>query len=106
MINKYLDFIFKINGFEKQATPDLIILDVNLPKKSGNEVLYELKRHDCYKLIPVIVRSTSSSKKDIDLSYQNFANCYITKPFEVSDLMKAISFLQQFWLETATLPVN
>ncbi|EPR71443.1 response regulator [Cyclobacterium qasimii] len=101
-----LDFIFKINGFEEQATPDLIILDVNLPKKSGHEVLIELKNHDCYKQIPVIILSTSSSKKDIDLSYQNFANCYITKPVEVTDFMKAISSLQKFWLETATLPVN
>jgi len=101
-----LDFVFKINGFEEQATPDLILMDVNLPKKSGHEVLYELKRHDFYKQIPVIILSTSSAKKDIDLSYQNFANCYITKPVKVTDFMKAISSLQQFWLETATLPVN
>ncbi|WP_339925005.1 response regulator [uncultured Cyclobacterium sp.] len=101
-----LDFIFKINGFEEKATPDLIILDVNLPKKSGHEVLIELKRHDSYKQIPVIILSTSSSKRDIDMSYKNFANCYITKPVEVNDFMEAISALQKFWLETATLPVN
>ncbi|WP_316934184.1 response regulator [Cyclobacterium amurskyense] len=101
-----LDFIFKTNGFEEKTTPDLIILDVNLPKKNGHEVLYELKNHDCYKQIPVIILSTSSSQKDIDLSYQNYANCYITKPIVVSDFIKAISSIQQFWLDTATLPVN
>lgn len=101
-----LDFIFKTNGFEQQTTPDLIILDVNLPKKSGHEVLLELKQHDNYKKIPVVILSTSSSKKDIDLSYQNYANCYITKPAEVADFLKTIASIQNYWFETASLPVN
>lgn len=101
-----LDFIYKINGFEHQATPDLIILDVNLPKKNGHEVLCEIKKHDSYKKIPVIILSTSSSRKDIDLSYQNYANCYITKPAEVTDFLNTIASIQKYWLDTATLPVN
>lgn len=101
-----LDFIFKANGFEQQATPDLIILDVNLPKKSGHEVLFELKQHPSYKRIPVVILSTSSSRKDIDLSYENYANCYMTKPAEVADFLKAIASIQNYWFETASLPVN
>jgi CheY-like chemotaxis protein len=101
-----LDFVFKVNGFEEQTTPDLIILDVNLPKKSGHEVLFEIKRHVNYKQIPVIVLTTSSSKKDIELSYEYFANCYITKPVEVADFLRVISSVQQFWINAATLPSN
>jgi CheY-like chemotaxis protein len=99
-----LDFIFKVNGFEEQKTPDLIILDVNLPKKSGHEVLFEIKRHVAYKQIPVIVLTTSSSKRDIELSYEYYANCYITKPVEVADFLRVISAVQQFWINAATLP--
>lgn len=99
-----LDFVFKVNGFEDQTTPDLIILDVNLPKKSGHEVLFEIKRHATYKQIPVIVLTTSSSKRDIELSYEYYANCYITKPVEVSDFLRVIAALQQFWINAATLP--
>jgi CheY-like chemotaxis protein len=101
-----LDFVFKVNGFEDQTTPDLIILDVNLPKKSGHEVLFEVKRHAIYKQIPVIVLTTSSSKRDIELSYEYFANCYITKPVEVADFLEVIAAVQQFWINAATLPSN
>jgi CheY-like chemotaxis protein len=101
-----LDFIFKNEGFEHQTTPDLIILDVNLPKKSGHEVLYELKQDSVYKKIPVVILSTSSSIKDINLSYDNYANCYITKPTEVADFLKTIASIQNYWFETASLPVD
>ncbi|GAB2987976.1 response regulator [uncultured Cyclobacterium sp.] len=101
-----LDFVFKTNGFEQENTPDLIILDINLPRKSGHEVLYELKQHHSYRKIPVVILSTSSSKTDIDLSYENYANCYITKPAEVADFLKVIASIQNYWFETASLPVN
>lgn len=99
-----LDFVYKNQGFEENLTPDLILLDVNLPKKSGHEVLEELKKHQVYKKIPVIMLTTSSSKKDIDLSYENHANCYITKPVEVGDFLKAVATIEQFWLNIASLP--
>ncbi len=99
-----LDFVCKNRGFETCLTPDLILLDVNLPKKSGHEVLGELKNHELYKKIPVIILTTSSSKRDIDLSYENYANCYITKPVEVGDFLDAISTIEQFWLNIAALP--
>ncbi|MDN3690628.1 response regulator [Cyclobacterium jeungdonense] len=99
-----LDYVFKTNGFEDKNTPDLILLDVNLPKKSGHEVLAELKAHAIYKRIPVIMLTTSSSSRDIDLSYENHANCYITKPVEVTGFLEAMSTIEQFWMNTASLP--
>lgn len=99
-----LDFVFKTKGFEDRATPNLIILDVNLPKKSGHEVLKELKSHQTFRKIPVIMLTTSSSKRDIDLSYEYHANCFITKPVEVSDFLEAIASIEQFWLRIVSLP--
>jgi len=99
-----LDFVFKTKGFENKSTPSLILLDVNLPKKSGHEVLQELKSHEVSRKIPVIMLTTSSSKRDIDLSYQHHANCFITKPVEVSDFLEAIASIEQFWLRTVSLP--
>lgn len=99
-----LDFVFKTKGFENKSTPNLILLDVNLPKKSGHEVLQELKSHELSRKIPVIMLTTSSSKRDIDLSYQHHANCFITKPVEVSDFLEAIASIEQFWLRTVSLP--
>ena len=99
-----MDFVFKTKGFENKSTPSLILLDVNLPKKSGHEVLQELKSHEVSRKIPVIMLTTSSSKRDIDLSYQHHANCFITKPVEVSDFLEAIASIEQFWLRTVSLP--
>ncbi|WP_162418699.1 response regulator [Cyclobacterium roseum] len=99
-----LDYVFKTNGFEDRNTPDLILLDVNLPKKSGHEVLEELKAHPIHKRIPVIMLTTSSSRRDIDRCYENHANCYITKPVEVNDFLEAISSIEQFWMNIASLP--
>ncbi len=99
-----LDYVFKINGFEDRNTPDLILLDVNLPKKSGHEVLEELKVHPMHKRIPVIMLTTSSARRDIDRCYENHANCYITKPVEVNDFLEAMATIEQFWMNIASLP--
>lgn len=96
-----LDFIFKS---EHTDLPDLILLDVNLPKKNGHEVLKELKTHPVFKKIPVIMLTTSSSRRDIDQSYENHANCFITKPVEVSDFLEAVNSIEQFWLNIVRLP--
>lgn len=98
-----LDYVFKTNGFEDRNTPDLILLDVNLPKKSGHEVLEELKVHPIHKRIPVIILTTSSSRRDIDRCYENHANCYITKPVEVNDFLEAMATIEQFWMNIASL---
>lgn len=99
-----VDYVFKQGKFTDATTPDLILLDINLPKKSGHEVLKEIKENDKTKHIPVIMLTTSSSERDIGLSYQYHANCYITKPVEVDDFLDAVSTIEDFWLSIVTLP--
>lgn len=86
------------------SLPDLILLDVNLPKMNGHEVLMHIKNNADMKHIPVIMLTTSSAEKDINLSYQNHANCYITKPVDASDFMDAISKIEDFWINIVQLP--
>ena len=99
-----------INFFEtldnKEEVPHLILLDINLPRASGHEVLMYIKNNDKYKSIPVIMLTTSSSEKDILQSYKNHVNCYITKPIEVSDFMKAILKVEDFWINIVSIPVK
>lgn len=100
-----LDFVFKKGGFVNVEVPDLILLDVNLPIKNGHEVLQALKSNESVMHIPVIMLTTSSSDRDISLSYKNHANCYITKPVEVTDFLDAIRSIENFWLNVVKLPV-
>jgi len=89
---------------EKEKTPDLILLDVNLPKKGGQEVLQFIKNDENHKQIPVIMLTTSSSEKDIMQSYKNHANCFITKPIEVAEFIKAVAKIEDFWINIVTIP--
>ncbi len=86
--------------------PDLILLDINLPKKNGYEVLESVKNHPDLKHIPIIMLTTSSSETDILRAYREHANCYIVKPLEVSDFLNVTSKIEEFWLNTAWLPKN
>ncbi|WP_081211661.1 response regulator [Salegentibacter sediminis] len=99
-----LDFLNKKGVFQTSELPDLILLDINLPRKNGHEVLKYIKTHQVFRSIPVIMLTTSSSQKDIDESYKNYANCYITKPIELNDFMKAISKIEDFWINLVKLP--
>ena len=99
-----LDFLYETEKFKGRKLPDLILLDVNLPKKSGHEVLQTIKEDDLLRQIPVIMLTTSSSERDIKLSYQHHANCYITKPVEVDQFLEAITSIEDFWLSIVTLP--
>ncbi len=99
-----LDFLNKKGEFQTSELPHLILLDVNLPKKNGHEVLKYIKTHQVFRSIPVIMLTTSSSQKDIDASYKNYANCYITKPIELSDFMEAIGKIEEFWINLVKLP--
>jgi CheY-like chemotaxis protein len=99
-----------VNYFEaitrKEDIPHLVLLDVNLPKMSGHEVLMYIKSNDKYKSIPVIMLTTSSSEKDILQSYKNHVNCYITKPIDVTDFMKAIVKIEDFWINIVSIPAK
>lgn len=86
--------------------PDLILLDINLPKKNGQEVLQAIKTDDRFKDIPVIMLTTSSSQEDILRAYQNHANCFITKPVEADQFLEVVSSIENFWISIVKLPVR
>lgn len=86
--------------------PDLILLDINLPKKNGQEVLHAIKTDDRFKDIPVIMLTTSSSQEDILRAYQNHANCFITKPVEADQFLEVVSSIENFWISIVKLPVR
>ena len=92
-----------VNG-SGYTLPDLIILDINLPKLNGHEILQKVKTTEGLKKIPVIMLTTSSSEKDISMSYQHHANCFVTKPVEVDKFLEAIGQIQDFWLNIVKLP--
>lgn len=84
--------------------PDLILLDLNLPKKDGREVLQEIKESTALRSIPVVVLTTSASEEDILRSYQLQANCYITKPVDLDGFLKVVNSIDNFWLSVVKLP--
>ena len=106
-INVMRDGKAAVNFFEtlnsKDDYPDLVLLDVNLPKMSGHEVLNYIKNNEKYKRIPVIMLTTSSSEKDIMQSYNSHVNCYITKPIDVADFVTAIAKVQDFWINIVSI---
>lgn len=89
-----------------EEIPQLVLLDINLPKISGQDVLIYIKNNEKFKSIPVIMLTTSSSEKDIAQSYKNHANCYITKPIDAVDFKKAIHTLGNFWTNIASIPAR
>lgn len=100
-----LDFVFKKGNFAQEETPDLILLDVNLPLKNGHEVLEIIKNDPRSKAIPVIMLTTSSTERDINLAYHHHVNCYITKPVEMDDFIEAVTKIEGFWLQLVKLPL-
>ena len=86
--------------------PDLILLDLNLPKKDGRELLAEIKSDENLKIIPVIILTTSTSEEDILKSYGLHANCYITKPVDLDQFVKVVQSVEDFWLTIVKLPKN
>jgi two-component system, chemotaxis family, response regulator Rcp1 len=84
--------------------PDLILLDLNLPKKDGREVLKEIKESPALKSIPVVILTTSEAEADILRSYQLHANCYITKPVGLDGFLKVVNSIDSFWLSVVKLP--
>ncbi|GAC1438200.1 MAG: response regulator [Sediminibacterium sp.] len=99
-----IDFLHKEGKYSDMDLPDLLLLDVNLPKKNGHEVLKLIKGNENLKHIPVIMLTTSSDEKDINLSYQNYVNCYITKPADIDNFLDVVSKIENFWVSVAKLP--
>ena len=88
----------------KAPRPDLILLDLNLPKKNGREVLAEIKESPALKAIPVVILTTSASEADILRSYLLHANCYITKPVDLEGFLNVVKSIDNFWLSVVQLP--
>ena len=86
------------------SQPDLILLDLNLPKKDGREVLAEIKADDSLRRIPVVILTTSSAEEDILRTYNLHANCYITKPVDLEQFIKVVRCVSDFWFEVVRLP--
>ncbi|MBK8657582.1 MAG: response regulator [Bacteroidetes bacterium] len=98
-----IDFLNKRNKYAESTRPHIILLDLNLPKKNGIEVLKEIKVQDSLKSIPVIVLTTSDADHDISKAYSWHANCYILKPVDFDDFAKVIQLIELYWFNTVQL---
>jgi len=99
-----LEFLRHQGRFAGVPRPDIILLDLNLPKKDGREVLSEIKNDDDLKRIPVVILTTSKAEEDVLRSYQLHANCYVTKPVDLEKFIVVVQSIDMFWLTVATLP--
>ena len=99
-----MNFLYKTGKYSKMPRPDLIILDLNLPKKDGREVLAEIKNDDNLKRIPVVILTISKAEEDILKTYNLHANCYVTKPLDLDQFMKVVRSIEDFWLTIVKLP--
>lgn len=102
--NEAIEFLVGEAEKNVKNLPDLVLLDVNLPKKNGHEVLQTVKNHPNLRHIPIIMLTTSSSDVDILRAYQEHANCYIIKPLEVNDFLNVTSKIEEFWFNLVKLP--
>ena len=98
------DFLFKRNQYQNAPRPDLIILDLNLPKKSGLEVLADIKVDENLKSIPVIILTSSNSEEDVIRSYNLHANCYLAKQMDLNKFFELVKSIEDFWLTLVKLP--
>lgn len=99
-----MEYLKKSGKFPDAVRPDIIILDLNLPKKNGFEILKEIKEDAGLKNIPVVVLSTSDSHKDVATAYGLQASCFITKPVGLDDFIKTVKQIENFWISVVKLP--
>ena len=99
-----MDFLYKRGQHVSAPRPDLILLDLNLPRKNGREVLAEIKADPDLRAIPIVVLTTSNDEEDILKAYNLNANCYVVKPVGFDNFMKAIQSIRHFWFSVVTLP--
>ncbi|NVO29524.1 response regulator [Donghicola sp. C2-DW-16] len=99
-----LDILYKRNGYEGAATPDLILLDLNLPVTDGYEVLEIMKQDEDLLRIPVVVLTSSESDADRIKTYQLHANCFVSKPLKASSFIEVVKTIENFWLSIVSLP--
>jgi chemotaxis family two-component system response regulator Rcp1 len=101
-----IDFLRKKGKYASSPRPDLILLDLNLPRKNGREVLAEVKSDEKLKRIPVVIMTVSDDEKDILLTYNSHANCYIKKPLDFEQFNQVVHCIENFWFTIVCLPPN
>jgi len=97
-------FLRREGKYADAPRPDVILLDLNLPKKDGREVLAEVKADPSLRLIPVVIITSSEAEQDVLRTYELYANCYVTKPVDLEQFIKVIQSIETFWLTIVTLP--
>jgi CheY-like chemotaxis protein len=101
-----MQFLRRMNGHKDAPRPDLVLLDLNLPKKDGREVLNEIKTDEKLRAIPVVILTTSDAEDDVARAYQAYANCYIRKPIDLNRFIDVVKVIENFWLSIVELPPN
>ena len=101
-----MQFLRRQGKYASVPRPDIILLDLNLPKKDGREVLQDIKNDAELKRIPVVVLTTSKAEEDVLRTYNLHANCYVTKPVDLEKFMVVVKSIDVFWLTVVTLPPN
>ena len=101
-----MEFLRRQGPYAQAPRPDLVMLDLNLPRKDGREVLADMKSDASLRCIPVVVLTTSRAERDVLQAYQLNANCYITKPVDFKQFIELIKSIEHFWLTVVTLPRN
>ena len=99
-----VDFLKRRGKYADAPRPDIILLDLNLPKKDGREVLHEIKQDENLRSIPVVILTTSKAEEDVLKSYDLHANCYVTKPVDLDKFIVVVQSIDRFWLTVVTLP--
>ena len=99
-----LEYLRRQGAYAGAPRPDLILLDLNMPKKDGREVLTEIKQDEELRRIPVVILTTSKAEEDILKSYKLYANCYITKPVDLDQFIEVVKSVEDFWLCIVRLP--
>jgi len=99
-----LEFLHRTGKFASASKPDLILMDINMPRKNGCEVLQEIRLDEDLKLIPVVILTSSEAEDDIRHAYELRANCYVTKPADLDDMVKVVQAIDHFWTSVAKLP--
>jgi len=99
-----MDYLLARDGYANRKFPDLVLLDLNMPRKDGRQVLAEIRKEPNLVRLPVIALTTSEARRDVDACYELGANAYIVKPSDLDTFLEAVRALRQFWLEVATLP--
>jgi chemotaxis family two-component system response regulator Rcp1 len=99
-----MEFLRREGEYHDAPRPDVVLLDLNLPRKDGREVLAEVKSDENLRRIPVVILTISADEQDILRSYDTHANCYITKPLDLDRFMEVVKSIEDFWLEIVKLP--